>query len=243
MSFDWTARHGSMFARVLRSNGWSILATLISPMIAVGLTQYFHAKEKQHTTFAIPIPAIEADAPESQQPRPFSESVIREGMPKDSPKDSVSFWQAFPPKPYQQIQAKNLIEKARGMKDDSAGRLAALRLAKDMAAQAGDGATAFEAIDAMSEAFSLDGDAMKLAVLSKFASAANQPAQHKSIAEEALNLMDRATLENRFIDASRLGKLAVAEAKRTPDKDLLAQAQAQNADVARRVKAREPIAK
>ena len=43
--------------------------------------------------------------------------------------------------------------------------------------------------------------------------------------------------------ASQLGKLALAEAKRGLDKELLAQAQGQIAEVAERVKAREQFSR
>ena len=91
----------------------------------------------------------------------------------------------------------------------------------------------------MAETFHVDADTMKMAVLTKFASAAQKPAQHKSIAEQALKLADQAVSQDHFMVANQLGKLALTEASKALDKELLAQAQGQIAEVAELVKARE----
>ena len=62
-----------------------------------------------------------------------------------------------------------------------------IRLAKarqDIATQATDGQTAFQAVDAMAEAFQVDPTEMKASVLNKFAAVAQMPIQHKAIAEK-----------------------------------------------------------
>ncbi len=129
--------------------------------------------------------------------------------------------------------------KANEMKSDPARQLMLLRAAKDIANRASDGQAAFQAIDTMAETSDVDANTMKMAVLTKFASAAQEPAQHKSIAEQALRLADQAVGQEHFMVASQLGKLALAEAKRAADRELLAQAQGQIAEVAERVKAKE----
>ncbi len=105
--------------------------------------------------------------------------------------------------------------------------------------RADDGQTAFQAIDAMAGTFRADASTMKMAVLTKFAAAAKAPAQHKAIAEQALNLAGQAVSQDHFMVANQLGRLALAEAKKSLDRELLAQAQGQIADVAELVKARE----
>jgi hypothetical protein len=212
---------------------------MLSPLIAVCLTQYLQTQEKHQTTFALPIPETYAERQEVQQPESLAESPTA----KDSPADHAPLGQAFPLKSEKQVQARNLIEKAGETKGDPAGRFALLRLAKDVATQAGDEQTAFQAIDALAEKSQIDPNAMKMAVLAKFASAAQKPAQHKTIAEEALKLVDEAVRQDRFMVASQLGKLALAEAKRSPDRELVAHAQGQMAEVAELVKARERAAK
>ena len=235
MSFELSPNHGARTTRVFSVNGLSILATLISPLIAVCLSQYLHTHEEQHTTFALPVQIVDATRQEDQHPGPRPESA----MAKESPRDNVPLWQAFPLKSEKQALAKKLIVKANGAKKDPASQFAMLRLAKDIATQANDGQTAFQAIDKMAETFHADADAMKMAVLAKFASVAKKPGQHKSIAEQALKLVHQAVDKDHFMVANQLGRLALAEAKKALDRELLAEVQGQIAEVAELVKARE----
>jgi hypothetical protein len=223
-------------AKVRSGEGLSVLATLISPLFAVLLSQYLNNQQKHHTTFAAPIQHIDANLPEDQHPEPLPKAWMAE----DVPRNHVQPWQAFAPQPEKQALARKLIERANGATDDPASQFVMLRLAKDMAAQASDGQTAFQAIDAMAETFRVDANAMKMAVLARFASAAQKPAQHKSIAEQALKLADQAVRQDHLMVAHQLGKLALAEANKAVDKELLAQAQGQIAEVAERVKASPP---
>jgi hypothetical protein len=235
MSFELSPIYGARSAKVSSGNGLSILATLISPLIAVCLSQYLQTHEKHQTTFALPVQDTDANRQEGQYPERCPElSVV-----KDSPEDHVQLWQAFPPKSEKQALARKLIGKASETKDDPASQFVMLRLAKDVATQASDGQTAFQAIDAMAETFQVDANTMKMAVLTKFACAAQKPAQHKAVAEQALKLVDQAVSQDQFMVANQLGKLALAEAKRGLDRELLAQAQGQIAEVADLIKARE----
>jgi hypothetical protein len=234
MNMEVAPKYGARFIRVYSGNGLSILVTLISPLFAVLLSNYLNTHEKRQTTFALPVLDIDANRREVQHSEPCPEL----SMAKDSPSEHVPVWPALPPKSEKQALAQKLIGKADETKDNPASRFVMLRLAKDIAVQANDGQTAFQAIDAMAE-FHVDADTMKTAVLSRFASAAQRPAQHKSIAEQALRLADQAAGQDHLMAASQLGKLALAEARRGLDKELLARAQGQIADVAERVKARE----
>ena len=234
MSFGISPNCGARAAKVSSGNGLSILATLISPLIAVCLSEYLHTQEKHQTTFALPVPGIDASLPEDSHPEPRPKPTVADDSPRD-----IQPWQTFISEPEKQALAKKLIGRANGAKDDPASRFVTLRLAKDIATQANDGQTAFLAIDAMAETFHVDANAMKMAVLAKFAAAAQKPAQHKSIAEQALKLVDQAVSQDHFMIASQLGKLALAEAKRAPDKELVAHAEGQITEVAELVKARE----
>jgi hypothetical protein len=216
-------------------NGWSILATLIAPLFAVLLTHYLNDQEKRQTTFKLPIPDIDAGRQEAQHPEPRVEL----SMSKDSSGDHVGLGQAFPVKSEKQDLAKKLMGGVNETSDNPANRLVSLLSIKDIATRAGDGQTAFRAIDTLAEKFQVDANIMKLTVLAKFASAAQKPAEHKNIAEQALMLADQAIGQDHFIVASQLDKLALAEAKRAPDRELLAQAQDRMAEVAELVKARE----
>jgi len=140
-----------------------------------------------------------------------------------------------------QALVKKLLEKANDSKDDPASQYVLLRLARDVATQASDGQTAFKTIDAMAESFQVDATEMKLAVLTKLATAAQKPAQHKSGSEEALKLVDQAIMQDNFTVADELGKLALAEARKAVEKELITQAQGRITEVSELVKAYENV--
>jgi hypothetical protein len=225
-------------ARVVKSsggNGLSILATLISPVIAVCLSQYLHSHEKPRTTFALPVPDSKAAWRESPCPEPRLEP----SPAKELPADPLRFPKVSSAKSEKQVLAKKLIGTANDPSDNPAARFVMLQVAKDIAVQAHDGQTAFQAIDSISQTFHSDANAMKLAVLTKFASAAQQPQQHKPIAEEALKVADQAVGQGQFMIATRLGRLALSEAERARAPELLVQARDRIADVEERVKVKE----
>ena len=140
-----------------------------------------------------------------------------------------------------QALSKKLLGKANDSKDDPASQFVLLRLARDIATQASDGQTAFQAIDAMAEAFQIDALEMKSVVLTKFATAAQKPAQHKPIAEEALKLVDQAVSQDNFKVADDLGKLALSEAEKAHEKELVAQTEVRIVEVAELAKAYEIV--
>ena len=142
-----------------------------------------------------------------------------------------------------QTLAKKLLDKASESKDDPANQFVLLRLARDIATQANDGQTAYQAINAITETFQVDAAKMKLAVLTKLAAAAEKPAEHKSIATPALNLLNQAVSQDDFTLADEVGNLAVAEARKARDKELIAQAQERVAEVAELAKAYEEVQK
>ena len=235
MSFELSPSGRAKSHRVSNGSGLSIFVTLLSPLLAVLLAQYLNTWQTRQTTFRLPVPNITASLPTDRQPKLSPELSTA----KDSPKDPVGAWQAFALQPEKQARAKKLIARASGAKSDPAGQFIMLRLAKDVATQANDGQTAFQAIDAMAETFHADADTMKMSVLAKLASVAQKPAQHKSIAEQALKLGDQAIGEDRLMIATQLSKLALAEAKRGLDGELLSKAQGRIAEVADQVRARE----
>lgn len=140
-----------------------------------------------------------------------------------------------------QALAKKLLGKANDSKDEPASRFVLLRLAKDIATQAADGQTAFQAIDAMAETFQIDATEMKVVVLTKFASLAKTTAQHKSVAEQALELVSQSISQDNFAVADQLGQLALGEARKAREKELIAQAQGRIAEIAELVKAYEDV--
>ena len=73
--------------------------------------------------------------------------------------------QSQTPKAREALAGKLLDQAKQQAAGDAAGAFVLFRLARDLAVQAGDGATAFQAIDAMAEKFELDEVAMKTDVL------------------------------------------------------------------------------
>lgn len=236
MNIELAPNCGARSVKFSSGNGLSIVATLISPVIAVLLSQYFTTQEKHQTTFALPIQDAAASHQENQPP----ESCPESSTATDLPTNPVRFRQAVPLKSEKQLLAKKLVGPANET-IDPASQFMLLRVAKDRAVKTGDGETAFRVIDAMADTFRVDANAMKMSVLAKFASAAQKPAQHKSIAEQALALADQAVRQDDFMVAHQLGKLALAEARRAADRELLARAKDELLEVAQRVKARPSI--
>jgi hypothetical protein len=229
MSFEMSPRDRKRARRVSNGYGLSVLVTLISPLFAVLLSQYLNTRPKSQTTFALPVPKIGVSLPEGGHSEPGRpELPATEG----SSENPVEAWRAFALQPEKQALAKRLIAAAGGAKNDPASQFAMLHRAKDVAVQASDGQTAFQAIDAMAETFHADADAMKMSVLTKLASVARKPAQHKLIAEQALKLGSRAAGQEHLMVANQLGRLARAEAKQALDDDLLAKAHRQIAEMA-----------
>ena len=140
-----------------------------------------------------------------------------------------------------QALAKKLLDKGNESKDDPVSQFVLLRLARDIAMQATDGQTAFQAIDAMAGAFQVDPTEMKASVLAKFVAVAQQPIQHKAIAEEALKLMDQAISQDDFTIAETLGNLAIAEAGKVREKELTSTARGRATDVAELIKVYEGV--
>ena len=239
MSLELAPNYGARSNKCSSGNGMSVLATLIAPLFAVLLSQYLNNQEKHQTTVALAVQNTDASRQKDRHPGPRLEP----SMVKDSPIDHVRLWQPLPLKSEQQALAKKLIGGVNETLDDPASQFVLLLCIKDIATQAGDGQTAFLAIDTLAEKFQVDANIMKMTVLAKFASAAQKPAQHRSIAEQALKLADQAVSQDHFMVANQLGQLALAEAKRALDRELRVQAQSQIAEVAELVKARERCSK
>lgn len=140
-----------------------------------------------------------------------------------------------------QALAKKLLGKADETKDDPASRFVLLKLARDIATQAADSAAAFEAIDTIAGSFQADPLEMKATVLTKFASVAKTPAQHKSISEQALRLSGEAVSQDNFTIADQFGELALGEARKAREKDLITQAQSQIDEAEKAAKAYEEV--
>ena len=80
--------------------------------------------------------------------------------------------------------AKKVLTKAEETENDPAGKFVLLKLAKEIAAQASDGPTAFEAIDKMAESFQVDDSDLKSQTLESLAKNARTAADHASVVKQ-----------------------------------------------------------
>lgn len=87
-----------------------------------------------------------------------------------------------------------------------------LRVARDIAAQAADIATALQAVDTMADTFRLDGLEMKVKLLDEAAESSRSAAENKTLAECSLEVIEEAVADDRFDLAKHLVELAVAAA-------------------------------
>ena len=132
--------------------------------------------------------------------------------------------------------ANKLLAKADENKKDLTAKFVLLKLAKDIAAGAADGHTAFQAIDEMDRSFQIDAVELKVDVLAKFAAMAQTPEKHKSLAEKAAALIPDAVANGNPDVMNRLRDLALDEAKKSNQKALIKQ-------ITERAAASEDIAK
>lgn len=138
-----------------------------------------------------------------------------------------------------QALATKLLEKAKDTRDDPACQFVLLKLARDIATQAMDGAMAFRALDEMGELFQVEVVALKADVLRKVSSAARAVAQHKVIAEQALKLIEVAVSQDDLKTAKELAELARGEARKASDVGLISKAQRRIVEVTETAKTYE----
>ncbi len=118
------------------------------------------------------------------------------------------------------LLAKKFLEQSAETRNDPAARYVLIKTARDLASQAGDAVVAFQAIDAMSAAFEVDGTGMKADAVSKAAKVVQTPAQLKALVEQILALMDELVDQDRFDDALALAPVASERARRAHDNAL-----------------------
>lgn len=119
--------------------------------------------------------------------------------------------------------ANKLLAQAVKSLDDPAGRFVLLRLARDVAAQAGDAETALGAVDRIGNTYEVDVLQMQLECLQAVAKAAGGSSQIKAVAQQAFALVDAAVAADNYEFARYFGELADASARRARDYPLLKQ--------------------
>jgi len=149
-----------------------------------------------------------------------------------------------------QALAEKVLQKGRLMTDDPEGRFALLSLAQDIAAQAGDGETAFQAAENLARFYAEDVLELKAEALSKLFKAPQDITEPKALIERARRLMEQAATQERYKLARQVGGQAAAEARKMADRDLLQSIVKQMSDINRQAaahtkfqKGRETLAK
>jgi formylglycine-generating enzyme required for sulfatase activity len=136
--------------------------------------------------------------------------------------------------------AANLRKTARQGTADPAERFVLLRLARDIAVQAGDVAAAFAAIDEMAQTYAIDPLAMKSEMLAAMADKA-RPDSRGQLADAALELIPQAAEAEDFDVAKALAGVAGSLAGKVRDRDLGQRVRAAQKELAESVKAAEAV--
>lgn len=130
---------------------------------------------------------------------------------------------------------------------DPANRFALLRVARDVAAEAGAAGLAMRAIDQLAAGYPIDAMDMKLATLKALARTSTEAGQQRSLAEVGLKVVEDAFREDDFEVAAVAGRIAVTAARRGRDAELVSRIVARNREIEtiqrnyRRVKAARAI--
>jgi hypothetical protein len=115
--------------------------------------------------------------------------------------------------------AAQLLQQGMDASDDMAARYVLLREAAEQAVQAGDAATAMKALSETARSYVVDGPALKLAALSRAASAASTPEANRALAQSYLALFDEYLAAENFEGAKKVlapGEAAARNAKNVP---------------------------
>jgi hypothetical protein len=128
--------------------------------------------------------------------------------------------------------AKKLIQDGLATPDDPAARYVFLREGRDLAAQAGDAATAMAAVDHLAKLYTVDAPALKAAALAAAEKAVRTPEAASVLAEARLALADEAFAADQFDAAAAHAAKAETAAKHAADASLAARAQARAKDIA-----------
>jgi len=122
----------------------------------------------------------------------------------------------------------NTLLKAAGESQNMTNRYVLLRVARDVATQAGDAETALRAVEEIGNSFQVDVFRLKGAALSQASKSASLTKQRKPIAEHALGLIEEAVDRDDFVAAKYLGQLALDSARKAREGGLTKRIVARN---------------
>ncbi len=127
--------------------------------------------------------------------------------------------------------AEKLLQKAKESAADPTGQYALLKVAKDIAALAGDADLALRAVDDMATTFQIETFPAKVETLLKTAQSASQTKQHAIIITHAAALIELAVKQDDFDTARTLSQAARATARKNGDSALVKKAVARDKEV------------
>jgi len=123
-----------------------------------------------------------------------------------------------------------LLQKA-NESTDAANRYVLLKVARDVAVQAGDAELAFKAIDSVAARYDVDAYMLKGSALSEAAKSASSKEQRTAVARHSLDLIDEAVEKDDFRAAEYLGELAVDAGREAKDYAFVKKIVARNNEV------------
>ncbi|NQT36616.1 MAG: hypothetical protein HQ581_03955, partial [Planctomycetes bacterium] len=129
--------------------------------------------------------------------------------------------------------ARKLIDQADKAPGDPAAQFVLLRVARDIAAEAGEAEVACVCIDSTGAKFAIDVATLKIETLVRISQTATSAAQHGALARQCLPLIGQLVDQHRIDEAARLTPPALAAAQKARDGALLRQVR----EVARTVEA------
>jgi WD40 repeat protein len=127
--------------------------------------------------------------------------------------------------------AARLLDVSRQKSTLPKDRYVQLREARDLAVQAGDTSTGYQAAEEMAEHFAVSAQDMKLEALAAALPAASSPEAARALVQLLMSQLQEALDADRFDPALRLAKIAEQAAARAGDKALSAEAAARTQEV------------
>src|SRR5262249_32337581 len=113
--------------------------------------------------------------------------------------------------------AQKLLRDGVHTTNNPSGKFVMLRVARDVASQAGDMTTALKAVSEIDRSYQIDVLEMKAGVLSKVAKSATVSTEHKGIVEPTLAFVTEALSADRYEIAQHLAEIAVASSRSAKD--------------------------
>lgn len=161
-------------------------------------------------------------APPSPEEQAAAEKLVKEIFKAEYSKKGPADRQAL---------AKQLLKQGTQSKDDVKVQFVLFREARDMAAQAGDPATAIAAIDELSKQFSVDAPGMISATLTLAAKSAKTNEDFKTLVGASLKAIEGALRADDFDTAEKYAALAVQHARRAQDIPLTSRVAAKSREI------------